>query len=186
MLQRGDVLLGGRYRIDDPAGEKKACVVFKAKRVSDGAPVALRMLAPFLLRQPHIVARLKSRAEFAMGMDHPNLTRVHEVNDEGGSFVIAESWHEALPLLRVVRGKGACSPYETAWIASQLARGVDHLISSGAPGFEFGLMLRFRRDSRFRRKDTSHFCGLKSGVYTSHPRPIHRSERSEIRIQTFD
>ena len=139
MLQRGDILLGGRYRIDEPAGEKKACLVFKAKRVSDGTPVALRMLAPFLLRQPHIVARLKSRAEFAMGMEHPNLTRVHEVSEEGGSFVIAESWHEALPLLRVVRGKGACSPYEAAWIAHQLALGVDHLISSGAPGFEFTL-----------------------------------------------
>ena len=139
MFQKGNRVLGGRYRIDDLAGEKKSCIVFKATRVSDGGLVAVRVLAPFVQRQPHVVSRLRSRAEFAMGMEHANLTQVHEVGEEDGVIVIVESWHEALPLLRVVRGKGACSPYEAAWIAAQLARGVDHLISSGAPGFDFTL-----------------------------------------------
>jgi hypothetical protein len=139
VFQRGDHLLGGRYRIEDLAGEKKSCIVFKANAVAGGAPVAVRVLAPFVLRQPHVVSRLRSRAEFAMGMDHPNLTQVVELGDEAGAFVIVESWHEALPLLRVVRGKGACSPYEAAWLAARLARGVDHLISCGAPGFDFTL-----------------------------------------------
>ncbi len=139
MFQKGNRVLGGRYRIDDLAGEKKSCIVFKATRVSDDHPVAVRVLAPFVQRQPHVVSRLRSRAEFAMGMEHANLTQVYEVGEEEGSLAIVESWHEAMPLLRVVRGKGACSPYEAAWIAAQLARGVDHLISSGAPGFDFTL-----------------------------------------------
>ncbi len=132
-------MLGGRYRILFPAGEKKSCVVFRGVRASDNAAVAVRVLAPFVRRQPHVVARLRSRAEFAMGMEHPNLVPVHELEDDGETFLIVESWFEALPLLRVVRGKGACSPYETAWIASRLARAVDHLILSGAPGFDFTL-----------------------------------------------
>ncbi len=132
-------MLGGRYRMEGPAGEKKSCMVFRAARVSDGLPVALKVLAPFVRKQPHVVSRLRSRAEFAMGMDHPNLVPVYYVGEEGEAFIIAEGWFEALPLLRVVRGKGACSPYEVAWIASQLSRGVDHLISSGAPGFDFTL-----------------------------------------------
>jgi len=139
VFKQGDIILSGRYRIEDLAGEKKSCIVFKATRVSDGLPVSVKVLAPFVRRQPHVVSRLRSRAEFAMGMDHPNLFPVYEVRDEGESFMIVEGWLEALPLLRVVRGKGACSPYETAWLASQLSKGVDHLISSGAPGFDFTL-----------------------------------------------
>jgi len=139
VFKQGDVVLGGRYRIEGPAGEKKSCVVFKGTRVSDGVPVAVRMLAPFVRKQPHVVARLRSRAEFAMGIEHPNLVPVFDIREELDAFLAVEAWFEALPLLRVVRGKGACSPYETAWIAGQLARGVDHLISSGAPGFDFTL-----------------------------------------------
>ena len=133
------MVLGGRYRIEGPAGEKKSCIAFRAVRVTDGLPVALKVLAPFVRKQPHVVSRLRSRAGFAMGMDHPNLVPVHDVREEGEAFMIVEGWFEALPLLRVVRGKGACSPYEVAWLASQLARGVDHLISSHAPGFDFTL-----------------------------------------------
>jgi hypothetical protein len=139
VFKQGDVVLGGRYRIEGPAGEKKSCVVFRATRVADSLAVAMRMLAPFVRKQPHVVARLRTRAEFAMGLEHPNLVPVLDVREELDAFLVAETWYEALPLLRVVRGKGACSPYETAWIAGQLSRGVDHLISSGAPGFDFTL-----------------------------------------------
>ncbi|WP_035607889.1 hypothetical protein [Haloferula sp. BvORR071] len=139
MFKQGEVVLGGRYRIEGPAGEKKSCVVFKGTRVSDDLPVAVRMLAPFVKKQPHVVARLRSRAEFVRGLEHPNLVPVLDVREDLDAFLVVETWYEALPLLRVVRGKGACSPYETAWIAGQLARGVDHLISSEAPGFDFTL-----------------------------------------------
>jgi hypothetical protein len=139
VFKQGDVVLGGRYRIEGPAGEKRSCVVFRATRISDGAPVAVRMLAPFVRKQPHVVARLRSRAEFAMGLEHPNLVPVLDIHEDLDSFLVVEGWYEALALLRVVRGKGACSPYETAWIAGRLAQGVDHLISSGAPGFDFTL-----------------------------------------------
>ncbi|WP_367871366.1 hypothetical protein [Luteolibacter sp. Populi] len=166
MNRPGDLIANGRYRIDEAAGEKKSCVVFKGTQVSDGALVAVRVLAPFVKKQPHVVARLRSRAEFAMGLEHPNLVPVLDVREDLDTFLVVETWYEALPLLRVVRGKGACSPYETAWIAGQLARGVDHLITSGAPGFDFTLSDVYaeigdlRRESEFFSMTVDRWPGL--------------------------
>lgn len=139
MFQKGDPVLGGRYRIEDLAGEGSSCVVFRATRVEDGVPAAVRAVASFIRKQRPVATRLRERAEFAKNLDHPNLLSVFEVREDLDSFLIAERWTEALPLLRVERGKGACSPFETAWIVERLARGVDHLISSGAPAFDFTL-----------------------------------------------
>ena len=166
MFKQGELVPGGRYRIEATAGERKSCVLFKATRVSDGASVALRLLAPFVKKQPHVVARLRSRAEFVMGLEHPNLMPVLDVREDLDSFMVVESWFEAIPLLRVVRGKGACSPYETAWVAGQLARGVDHLISSEAPGFDFTLSDVYadigdlRRESEFFSMTVDRWPGL--------------------------
>ena len=139
MFKKGDEVLGGRYRVESLAGEKKSCVVFEATRISDSSLVALKVLAPALRKQPDVVTRLRAWADSAMAVEHSNLIPVYEMGEEGDSIIIAERWLEALPLLRVVRGKGSCSPYEAVLIASQLSKGVDHLISTKAREFEFML-----------------------------------------------
>jgi Protein kinase domain len=82
-------LIGGRYRIDRCLGRGNLGVVYRVNRISDGIPLALKVLDGLRDIAP---ARLAREAEPFTTLDHPNIVPVFDfgVARGGETFVVME------------------------------------------------------------------------------------------------
>ena len=85
------------YNITAKLGEGGMGVVYKAEDTKLERTVALKFLAPHLLRDEEARKRFQREAKVAAGLSHPNICTVHEISDEGR--------HAHLPRHGVHRGR---------------------------------------------------------------------------------
>jgi serine/threonine protein kinase/Tol biopolymer transport system component len=112
------------FRVGEPLGGGGMGVVYAAEDLRLGRPVALKLLAPELIRDPDAKARFLTEARAASALDHPNLCTILEVGEsEDGLLFLAMPRYEGESLQqRMARGP---LPVEQALdIALQVARGL--------------------------------------------------------------
>lgn len=89
-----DVLLRGRYMLEEQIGEGGTSVVYRARdlRRDAAAPggqrVALKLLRPGLRNHPRAVERLKREFHHAQTLSHPHIARVYDVDCESGAWFL--------------------------------------------------------------------------------------------------
>jgi serine/threonine protein kinase/Tol biopolymer transport system component len=125
---RGPATLSGRtishFRIGEPLGSGGMGVVYAAEDTRLGRPVALKFLAPELVRDPAAKARFLTEARAASALDHANLCTILDVGEsEDGLLFLAMPRYDGESLeRRITRGP---LPVEDALeIAVQAARGL--------------------------------------------------------------
>jgi serine/threonine protein kinase len=121
-------VLSGRmvshFRIGEPLGSGGMGVVYGAEDIQLGRSVALKFLAPELVRDPQAKARFLTEARAASALDHPNLCTILEVgeSDEGLLFLAMPRYEGESLDHRLSRG--AVPVEEAIDIASQIAQGL--------------------------------------------------------------
>ena len=85
-------LVGGAYRVEERIGGGGMGAVYRARRMSDGQAVAMKIVRD---TTPELVARLEREARLTGSLDHPNLVRVHDVlrMEDGSPVVVMELLH---------------------------------------------------------------------------------------------
>ncbi len=112
------------YRITEKLGEGGMGVVYKADDTKLDRPVALKFLAPHLLRDEEGRERFQREAKAAARLDHPNICTVHEIDEAEGRTFIAMAFLEGRPLSERIQ-EGPLKLPETLSIAIQMTEGLE-------------------------------------------------------------
>jgi len=91
MHRRGVFPRVGGYEIVAKLGQGGMGAVYKARQISLGREVALKMLPAELARNPEFVARFRREAMLAAQVIHPNAVQVYDTGEDGGHhFIVME------------------------------------------------------------------------------------------------
>jgi serine/threonine protein kinase/Tol biopolymer transport system component len=127
-LDRSPATLSGRtishFRIGEPLGSGGMGVVYTAEDIRLGRTVALKFLAPEVVRNPEAKARFLTEAQAVSALDHANLCTIHEVGEsEDGLLFLAMPRYDGESLDRRI-ARGPLPVEEALEIAIQTARGL--------------------------------------------------------------
>jgi len=88
-------LLGGKYRIGKKIGSGGIGVVYAAEHNTLGHEVAVKVLRGAAAKDGGEIARLRREAYIQVHIDHPNVARVHDLDQmpDGSMYVVMERLH---------------------------------------------------------------------------------------------
>jgi serine/threonine-protein kinase len=109
------------YRIEAVAGRGGMGVVYRAVQEGLERPVALKLIAPELARDPEFRARFVRESRLAASLDHPHVIPVYEAGEEDGSLFIAMRWVDGPDLRELVVEQGPLPVARAAVLVAQVA-----------------------------------------------------------------
>ena len=112
------------YKITDKLGEGGMGVVYKAEDTELERPVALKFLAPHLLRDEEGQKRFRREAKAAAALDHPNICTVYEIGQAEDQHFISMAFLEGRTLSKKI-ADGPLQLPEALSIAIQMAEGLE-------------------------------------------------------------
>jgi serine/threonine-protein kinase len=116
----------GAYRIEALIGAGGMGRVYRALDEALNRPVAVKTLLPALAADPEFVARFKREAQSAAALNHPNITQVYAIGQEGDVPFFAMELIRGQSLETLVRKQGALEPRRAAALILQAAEGLRH------------------------------------------------------------
>jgi serine/threonine protein kinase/formylglycine-generating enzyme required for sulfatase activity len=128
-LQPGTIL--GQYRILDQLGAGGMGQVYKAVHVAMDRVVALKVIAPHLLRDARARARFQQEVRTAAKLNHPNIVMAHDAAEADGlSFLVMEHV-EGTTLSTLISEQGLPPVPLACEIIRQAALGLQHAQDKG-------------------------------------------------------
>jgi serine/threonine-protein kinase len=122
--------IADRYNIIEELGQGGMGIVYKAEDIKLKRTVALKFLAPELIRDPEAKERFIHEAQAASALDHPNICTVYEIDESDGQMFIAMAYVEGQSLRKKV-SQGPLKLDETLDIAIQVAEGLQEAHGKG-------------------------------------------------------
>jgi len=127
----------GRYQLLEPIGRGSIAEVFKAKSFGvEGfeKTLVVKRIVPELAKEPSFVDSFVGQAKLAVRLSHANVVQVFDlgrVDEPGGpSYFMAMEYVAGLDLAtlldRVRQAEGAVSAALSVFVASEIAKGLDH------------------------------------------------------------
>lgn len=108
------VIVGGRYRLERLIGAGGMGAVWAAVHLVTRRPAALKFVKPTEVPAPRALRRFLREARAASAVEHPNIVRILDVFQEGGSPVIVMPLLEGEPLSGLLARRGALPLSEVA------------------------------------------------------------------------
>jgi serine/threonine protein kinase len=114
------------YILEKEIGRGDLTIVFQARRKSDNALVAIKVVAPQFTFDELFVRRFRDITRQAAKLEHPNIVRSYEVNYEGDVLYIVREFIEAPVLAEVLAEEGPFAPQRMLVVAQQVANALDY------------------------------------------------------------
>jgi serine/threonine protein kinase len=112
----------GRYILVREIGRGGSCVVFEALHRTLNISVAVKFLQPQMLRgEPRLLEQLKVEARLLARLDHPNIVRIRDFEDEGDCPYLVLDYVEGETLAESVRREGRLSLSRSVGLVVQIA-----------------------------------------------------------------
>ena len=115
----------GKYRILESIGRGGFATVYKARHISLGSEVALKVMLRVLSEEESFVQRFQLEARQTARLDHPNIVRVLDLDEDQGQVFIAMEYVQGRDLRQMI--KGQLLPLEqVVAIIRQVAEALDY------------------------------------------------------------
>jgi beta-lactam-binding protein with PASTA domain/tRNA A-37 threonylcarbamoyl transferase component Bud32 len=125
MISSGRVI--GGYQVEAHVSDGGMATVYRARRVSDGKVVALKVLRDQYATDAEFVERFQREAQAVASLSHPNMVQVYESGRDDGVHFIAMEFVEGSNLKQVIRRRGGRLPAgEAVRIAAQVCDVLDY------------------------------------------------------------
>src|SRR3989441_11065945 len=116
----------GSYRVEKRIGAGGMGVVYLALDEALQRQVALKTLLPVLAADPEFVARFKREAQSAAALNHPNITQIYSIGQEGAIPFFAMEMIHGRSLEALIKERGALDAIEATGYIVQAAKGLRH------------------------------------------------------------
>ncbi len=130
MITQG-VFIADRYEIIDKVGAGGMSDVYRAKDHILGREVAIKILKQEFSEDATFVAKFRTEAQSAAGLEHPNIVNIYDVGSEDGMYFIVMEYVEGITLKTYIEKKGQLNFKEAISIAIQVGRGIEAAHSKG-------------------------------------------------------
>ena len=130
MLTEG-MYIADRYEILGKVGAGGMSDVYKAKDLTLGRFVAIKVLKAEFSEDINFVTKFRSEAQAAAGLEHPNIVNIYDVGSENGLHYIVMEYVEGITLKTYIEKKGQLSFKEAVSIAIQVGRGIEAAHNKG-------------------------------------------------------
>ena len=124
MLTEG-MYIADRYEIIGKIGAGGMSDVYKAKDLTLGRFVAIKVLKSEFSEDVNFVTKFRTEAQSAAGLEHPNIVNIYDVGSENGLHYIVMEYVEGITLKTYIEKKGQLSFKEAVSIAIQVGRGIE-------------------------------------------------------------
>jgi len=122
-LTRG-VVFAGRYEIIEELGTGGMGRVYRAFDKKIDEEVALKLIKPEIAAERKTVERFRNELKIARKISHPNVCRMHDLNEEGKTLYITMEYVAGEDLKSVTHRMGILTAGKAVFIARQIAEGL--------------------------------------------------------------
>ena len=122
-------ILGG-CKLIHVVGKGGMATVYRGVQLSVERPVAVKVLAPELARDPRTVERFKREARIVARLEHPHIRTVYDFGHENGLLYIVMQWIEGGNLLDELQ-RGRMHPDRALSLLAQIASALDYAHGQG-------------------------------------------------------
>ena len=114
-----------KYTLETELSQNAWFTLYRGYRQVDQAPINIKMAAPLLAADEFFRRRFKHITRQAAELDHPNLIRSYEAEEENGRLFLVQDFVEARSLAEVIETEGPLSLKRTEFIIGQIASALD-------------------------------------------------------------
>jgi eukaryotic-like serine/threonine-protein kinase len=137
-FQSEQILLGkwrgftvGRYKVLERLGSGGAGTVYLCEHVKVRRKVAVKVLPTVRASNPAAVGRFHREARAAGVLNHPNLVKCHDIDQDGELHYLVMEYVDGASLHEVVARTGPMDPVRAAQYIRQAALGLQHAHEAG-------------------------------------------------------
>ncbi len=124
-------ILAGQYALEASVGQGGMATVFRARRLRDGAVVAVKVLREPYADDRELVERFQREAHAASSLVHPNVVRVLDSGQDGDVHFIVMEYVCGEDLKTHLRRNGPLSPERAAQVASEVCAALEYAHGQG-------------------------------------------------------
>ncbi len=114
------------YILEEEIGRGDLAVVYRARRRTDGAEVAVKILACHFTYDEYFGRRFREIAKQTARLEHPNIVRTYEAKQQGSVLYVARELIDGRLLAQALAEEGPFSPQRMLIIARQVASALDY------------------------------------------------------------
>jgi len=123
VLSPGSTIAG--YEVERVVGAGGIGILYRARQLRLGRPVALKLVDPEVASDPVIRERLRREARTVAALEHPNIVPLYGAGEENGTVYIVTRWVEGTELGNLIQRDGSLEPERAARIAAQIASALE-------------------------------------------------------------
>jgi eukaryotic-like serine/threonine-protein kinase len=121
----------GKYKLLDHLGTGGMSSVYLAEHVLMQKRRAIKVLPKNRVEDSSYLARFHREAQAAASLDHPNIVRAYDVDNDGNIHYLVMEYVEGRDLQQIVKGEGPLDYLSAADFIRQAAEGLAHAHKAG-------------------------------------------------------